>query len=339
MHLIREALKSDGEASNQSQGLAARASQTEIRVKGKGISVPMVQIEGRTVIATGRWLKIAAVSEEELVEGSTIAEPELFIARLKKSGLNADLFTFAQRLPDTAPKHRYHIEWENAAVIPITSFSQWWNERTEYSTRKCVNRAKKLGVTVRVAEFNDQLIEAIRRIYNETPVRQGKAFWHYQRDFQSVRTDLATYLDRSIIIGAYHNGELIGFIKITYVGATAALTLILSAKKHFDKKPNNAMIAKAIEICELQGRSHLIYGSFVYYDPNSSLTEFKRHNGFEPVPLPRYYIPITLKGKIALKLGLHRGLVGRIPSPIFRAFLKIRKSWYARRLKAVNRSL
>ena len=40
------------------------------------------------------------------------------------------------------------IEWENAAAIPITNFSHWWKECTEYSIRKAVNRAKKLGVTV-----------------------------------------------------------------------------------------------------------------------------------------------------------------------------------------------
>ena len=69
-------------------------------------------------------------------------------------------------------------------------------------------------------------------------------------------------------------------------------------KRHFDKRPNNALIAKAVEICATEGKSHFIYGSYVYYDPNSSLTEFKRRNGFEPVALPRYFIPLTLKGKL-----------------------------------------
>jgi hypothetical protein len=82
--------------------------------------------------------------------------------------------------------------------------------------------------------------------------------------------------------------------------------------------------------------SHLIYGEFVYYDPDSTLTEFKRRNGFEPVLLPRYYIPLTLRGRIALKLGLHRGLAGNIPKPLFRAFLNIRKSWYRRKLRGAK---
>ena len=66
-------------------------------MKGKTVFVPSVQIDGRTVITTGKWLKIAAVRDEELVEGDTVADPESFVLQLKKSGLKADLFTFAQR--------------------------------------------------------------------------------------------------------------------------------------------------------------------------------------------------------------------------------------------------
>lgn len=338
MHAGGQASTSDSEASLPSRRASAPFVYAEIRVKGKAVSVPSVEIDGRTIVTTGKWLKVAAVRDEALVEGDTITNPESFVFRLKSSQLKADLLTFAQRLPNITPKHPYKIEWENLAVIPITSFSQWWKERTEYSIRKGVNRAKKLGVTARVTEFNDQLVEAICRIYDETPVRQGKSFWHYQKDFQSVRCALATYLDRSIFIGAYYQDELIGFMKLTYVGAAATITQILSAKRHFDKRPNNALIAKAVEICELKRKSHFIYGGFVYYDQDSTLTEFKRRNGFEPVPLPRYYIPLTLKGKIALRLGLHRELARQIPQSVLRRFLKVRRRWYARNSKVVEQA-
>jgi hypothetical protein len=311
----------------------------EIRAKGTTLCVPSMQIDGKTVFTNGRWLKTAAIPEEELIEGDTIGDPDSFVSRLREARLRADLFTFAQRLPDTTPKYTYHINWEDLAVIPITTFSDWWKERTEYSIRKAVNRAKKLGVVVKVADFNDKFAEAISGIYNETPVRQGKAFWHYKKDLQTVKRELATYLDRSTFIGAYYQGELIGSMKMTYVGSSATIMQIFSAKKHFDKRPNNALVAKAVEICELKGKSHLIYGSFVYYDPNSTLTEFKRRNGFDPVPLPRYYIPLTPIGKMALKLGLHCGLAGRIPKPLLSQFLKIRSLWYARRLRTIEQTI
>jgi hypothetical protein len=306
----------------------------ETHFKGKELVVPSANIEGRTVIATGKWLKVAAVRDEELVEGDTVTDPERFVALLKSSGLKADLFTFAQRVPDSASKYSYPIEWENAAAVAITSFSRWWKEGAAYSIRKAVNRSKKLGVEARVAEFDDAFVNAACQIYNEIPVRQGKTFWHYGKDFHSIKHSLATYLERSIFIGAYCQDELIGFMKITWVGSTGTITQILSMKKHFDKRPNNALIAKAIEICEAEGKSHFIYGSFVYYNPDSSLTEFKRRNGFESIPLPRYYIPLTLKGRVALKLGLHRSLAANTPKPVMQLFLKARRRWSEHKLKA-----
>lgn len=320
----------------QPQGETTGIGRADIRVKGKTVSVPSAQIEGKVVTTSGRFLKIASVRDEELVEGDTVEDPESFVSQLKANRLKVDLFTFAQRLPDTAPKHNYHIEWENAAALPITTYSRWWKECTEYSIRKGVNRAKKLGLLVKTVEFDDVLLEAIYRIYNETPVRQGKSFWHFGKDFELIRRALATYLERSFFIGAYWQDELVGFMKVTSVNGTATITQILSAQKHFSKRPNNALIAKAVEICEFRHLSPLIYGSFVYYDPDSSLTEFKRRNGFQAIPLPRYYIPLTLKGKIALRLRLQRGIAGNIPTPIFREFLKIRKAWYARRSKDVK---
>jgi hypothetical protein len=74
----------------------------------------------------------------------------------------------------------------------------------------------------------------------------------------------------------------------------------------------------------------------VYFDPHSTLTDFKRRSGFEKVLLPRYYIPLTPKGKIALSLGLYRELARQVPDPLFRLFLKVRRLWYALRVKTTK---
>jgi hypothetical protein len=326
------------ELPGESEESRERIGQAEIHIKGKHFLVQSAQVDGKTVITTGKWLKVAAVRDEELIEGDTVADPESFIQQLKRCGLKADLFTFGQRVPNVAPKRKYHIEWGNAAAIPISTYSHWWKERIEYSIRKGVNRAKKIGVIVEVADFDDQLVNGICHIYNETPIRQGKSFWHYQKDFVSVKHALDTYLDRSVFLAARYQSELIGFMKITFLDGTGVITQILSARKHFDKRPNNALIAKAVELCESWGKSHFIYGDFVYFDPDSTLTEFKKRSGFEPIALPRYYIPLTLKGKLALQCGFHRELARQIPRPLFKRLLDIRTAWYKRKLKATELS-
>jgi hypothetical protein len=303
----------------------------EIQVRGKAVRVSSTRIDGRTVVASGGWLKIAAVMGEEFVEGDTVPQPDVFVSKLKQSGLKADLFTFAEKVPDVVPRYDYYKEWDNAAVLPITTVADWLDNRVEYDVRKAVKKAARLGVVVKLATFDDAFVEGIASIYNETPVRQGKAFWHYRKDLDKVKRENSTYFERSAFIGAYYNDELIGFIRMVYVDRIASTLQVLSKKQHFDKKPTNALIAKAVEVCQQRGVSHLVYGKYVYTDSNSTLTEFKRRNGFEHVRVPRYYIPLTLEGRIALKVKLHGGIKGVLPQGLTRMLATARSRFRSAR--------
>ncbi len=57
----------------------------------------------------------------------------------------------------------------------------------------------------------------------------------------------------TLFLGAYFQDELIGFIRMTYADEGHQHRSNLSVIKHFDKRPNNALIAKAVEICEKEG--------------------------------------------------------------------------------------
>ena len=287
-------------------GIAAPPGRTEIRVKGRNVLVPSVTIDGRPVIVTGKWLKTARVQDQELLEGESVAEPGSFIARLKSSGLKADVFTFIQNMPETEPKHRYPLTWDNIAVIPITRYADWWEKRADPGVRRAVRKAAKSGVVAKVADLDDEFVAGIAHINNESPVRQGRPFWHYQKSCDAIRHENSTYADQNIFLGAYWQDELIGFVRMTCVDGCAHILQMLSMMKHYEKRPANAMLAKAIEVCEERGMTHLLYCNYVYNDPASSLTEFKRRNGFEKVLLPRYYVPLTAKGRLAMSLGLHR---------------------------------
>jgi hypothetical protein len=290
------------------------------------------EITACPIVVSGRWLKIAALKDEDLVEGDPVADPGAFVSRLVAARVKADVFTFAQKLPDTEPRHPYRLEWDNLAVIPITTYADWWERRVESSVRRAVRKGAKMGVVARVVELDDALVRGIAEIYNETPVRQGRAFWHYQKDLDTVRRENSTYLERSVFIGVYLGEELIGFMRMVLVDKVASIIQILSKMKHFDKRPTNVMLAKAVELSEQKGLAHLVYCSYVYNDPKSSLTEFKRRNAFEQVLLPRYYVPLTLKGRLALRLNLHRPLVRLIPAPVVTRLRQLRALWNRRKL-------
>lgn len=296
----------------------------ETRIKGKNTLVPAAKIDGRTVVVKGRWFKIASVHDEELTEGDLVPNPVQFIRQLEQEGLKADVLTFFQRPPDVTPKFRYDVEWENYAVVPITTFEAWW-EKLPQEARKNTRRAAKRGVVVKVAPFDDELARGIHKICNEMPIRQGRRFWHYGKDFGAIKREHATYAERSEFIGAYFENELIGFVKMTYVDKVAFILSIIALNSHQDKRPMNALVTKTVEICAQKGVAYLVYGNYVYGNKtDDSLVEFKRRNGFERLDFPRYYLPLTLKGWLFVALKLHRGPVGLLPGPLLKLLLKVR---------------
>ena len=58
------------------------------------------------------------------------------------------------------------------------------------------------------------------------------------------------------------------------------------------------------------------------------MMEFKARTGFEEILVPTYYIPLTLKGRLAVRLKLHRDLVEMFPQIARRLGVKIRAGWY-----------
>lgn len=307
--------------------------QVELNIAGKTVTMPAADIDGRTVIVQGGRIKTAAIMEDAVTEGELVKDPDRFVSELKRSGLRADVLTFFQRPPDVTPKFKYHFEWDNYAAIDTTNFDAWW-EKLPQEARKNTRRAAKRGVTVKSVPYDDALAQGIHKLCNESPVRQGRPFWHYGKDFETVKRDHGTYLDRSEFVAAYFENELIGFIKYVYVDRVAFLLHILAFNAHYDKRPLNALLTKAVEICSQKGMKYFVHDKYYYGNKkDSSLLEYKRRNGYEPINFPRYYIPLTLKGKIYVGLRLYRGAVGLIPAPVLSVLLKLREKVHAKKAK------
>lgn len=266
----------------------------------------------RRLVVAGKVVRTAEVHDEIWLEGEAVENPESVIASLKSKGCKADIFSFGQKIPDTKPKHAYHFEWDNFAVIPLTTYTAWWDALPQESRRN-VRIAGKKGAVIKAVEFNDDFVRGISGIYNESPTRQGRKFPHYGKSLETVKKENGTYVERSQFIGAYQGDELIGFIKMVYVDEVASLMQILSKNGHLDKKPMNAMLAKAVELAAERGSKFVVYRKYTYGNVFSALTEFKRRNGFVELKYPRYYIPLTLKGRLAMKLRLHLGLREALP--------------------------
>ena len=194
---------------------------SEVSVKGKKSSVPSLLVNDHKVVCEGKWLRIAKVHDEVWLEGQPVDDPEKYLAALKKGSLGADIFSFVEVLPQIEVRQPYQLDYDNQAKAETTNFKAWW-ESLPQESRKNVRRSERRGAVTRAVEFNDALVHGIKEMYDETPVRQGRRFWHYGKDFESVKRENSSYLDRCQFIGVYHKEELIGFMKMVYVGKTGA---------------------------------------------------------------------------------------------------------------------
>jgi hypothetical protein len=284
---------------------------------------------GKEITTAGRLLRVGRLAADGY---EFLDDPDAAIAGLRAQRGRIDVFTFAQELPDTARKHAFPMEWDNVAAVPVSTFEHWRARQIKDKTRNMLRRADKSGLVVRAVPFDDALVRGIAAIYDESPMRQGRRFKHYGKSLEQVRRENATFLERSVFLGAFVGEDLVGFAKLVKARHQAALMQILSMIAHRDKAPTNALIARAVGVCEEQQVPYLVYGRFSYGRKEADpLSDFKRHNGFERVDVPRYYAALTPVGTIALRLGLHHGLGAYVPQAVVDRFRKVRARWWARR--------
>ena len=154
-----------------------------------------MHVDGKEILITGRFPKIARLKGEYY---EWLSEPRDFIADLKAADAGADIFTFVQKVSERTPRFSFHIEWDSLAVLPITTYDEWWKSQINDKTRNMVRRAWKSGVEVRLADFGDDLIRGIKGIYDESPLRQGKPFRHYGKDTGTLREEHVSFLDKRV---------------------------------------------------------------------------------------------------------------------------------------------
>ena len=283
---------------------------------------------------TGRWLKRANLLDETYLQGTIVPDPEYLIARLKVWEERPDLLEFPLKVNTADPHYDYHTEWDDFAVMPITTYEHWLKSTIKKDVKENLRRAVREGVIARVVAYDDNFVQGIKNLCDETPIRQGKRFWHHGKSFEAIKEVHGSFRDRAEFIGAYLDGELIGFLKMVYVDTYAKTVHVISKEKFHQKRPTNALIAKAVEVCAEKQLSHFIYGEYNFPGKrNTSLTEFKCRHGFQECKYPRYFVPLTLRGKVALQLGLHRGLHRRVPVSINQLYLRLRAMYYRLRVQ------
>jgi hypothetical protein len=312
--------------------VAYSISAVDVSSRGRWVEAPALKVDGQTIVVNGSWIKIASLYDEDWIEEG-LRDPQLCARLLKgqRGPLRADILRFSQMVPDITPRFDYAMELRSIAVAEVGNFKNWW-EGLPQESRKNVRRSAKRGVTIEVRGFNAEVISGIAGVQNETPFRQGRKYPHYGKSLEQVERDHGSFLDRSDFICAFFENELIGFLKLVYRGKIAALLQLNSKVAHHDKRPSNALLAKAVELCEARGITHMTYGLFNYGSKgHSPLREFKERNGFSEMLVPNYFVPISPWGQVCVNMKLYRGIREILPKKMVEAALNMRAKWYTSR--------
>ena len=153
----------------------------------------LLRVCGRDVKVTGRVVRVASLDGDKYVFPD---DPAAMRDGLRKTRSRIDLFTFLQPLTETSQKYPYHAESDNLAVLPISTFDHWWNNQLRSYPRNRARQAEKRGVVLREVALNEDLFKGICEIYNETPIRQGKALSSLRND-PGTSAQIRQHLSRS----------------------------------------------------------------------------------------------------------------------------------------------
>ncbi len=279
-------------------------------------------VNNKEVVVSGRFPRTARLKAEYY---EWVDDPPGFAAQARAARVKADLITLLRSVADRSAWDDLHLEQDSIAVLPITTYEDWWKKQINDKTRNMIRRAQKSGVETRLVEFTDDFVKGIKTIYDESPLRQGKPFKHYGKDLATLRNSHISYPDRSQFIGAFYRDELIGFVKLVHDNGMSHLMQIISKIGHRSKAPTNALLAKTVEICAERRIPYLHYGVW----SRRGLGDFKKHHAFERFDLQRTFIPLTWRGRLLLALGLHRRLSERVPQHWIDALSGLRSRWNA----------
>ena len=152
---------------------------------------------------------------------------------------------------------------ESVSLLRINSFDNWWRLQIRSEERNRIKRAERKGIVVRLAEIDENFISSSQKIYNETPIRQGRRYTGYGLSLKAVSEKFSN-LKQSDVFGAYYRDELVGLLWMVYGNSVVRIRSFVSLVQHRDKSPNNALMAEGVRRSFEKGFRFIVYEKMGY---------------------------------------------------------------------------
>jgi hypothetical protein len=93
-------------------------------------AMPTMNLCSGGIKIRGRLCRIAHIDGDGY---KFLDNPESLVAELRRSKMRAE----------ASPKYPYLIEWDNMAVLPVSTFNHWWTEQIGFKVRNKAKQAEK----------------------------------------------------------------------------------------------------------------------------------------------------------------------------------------------------
>ena len=207
-----------------------------------------VVLRARTLQITGSVLKTARLRSELYVQ---LEDLDSFCSR--RSGhrcLRTDILTFLAGHQRPRPKITRSITRpKGSQYFRSRHMTSGSGCRLYNKPRNTLRKALKSGIEVRLEEFSESLLHGIKAIYDESPVRQGKRNRHYQERLGDNQKRARHVLgEKPVHRGLFfrRDDRLRESDVFSRFGSLHKFSLESQPSR---QSANNAILAKAVEIC------------------------------------------------------------------------------------------
>lgn len=217
---------------------------------------------------------------------------------------------------DQEISHAYHAS--NRSRLNLSDYAHWEKKQIKKDVREGLRRANREGVSVERVAYSNLVVEVASEVFNETPYRQGRRFWHYGKSHEQLRQELAPLSAVSQYFLARKGSEYVGFAQIVPLPhrGSARSVHVISKAQHVRSRVSSALIQSIVAYCCDTKLTSFVYGRHIYSgNENSNLRKFKERHGFRNYEYKNYYVPVAPLGHAYLAMGLYQGLREMVPKP------------------------
>ena len=198
----------------------------------------------------------------------------------------------AEALPQLGSCELVTDQWRPTYVLalPPGDRLRFGSARTHHNLKWAVNKAVKLGVTLRQAE-NEADLRLWYRLYLSTMRRNAvppRSYRLFQALWRHLKPRGLMYLSLAELEGPKTKLIVAGSVFLTS-GQTVFYAFTGSSAEHARTHANDLLLWNAIETAWRNGYRYVDFGEVAEDHPE--LAQFKKKWGTEPRPLYRYYYP------------------------------------------------